>query len=181
MGLRTGGTGLRGASITTVSTVAIRQASEADAETLVDLRERMLVELEADDRERLADLRARSLEWLANAMPDGEATGWLAERDGRVVGGVSLTLLETQPQYRSPSGRLASVYGLFVEPDERGHGTATALVRAALDFARSRDVDLVTLHAADKARPLYERLGFTPTKEMRLQFSEEAPQTSCGA
>lgn len=98
--------------------------------------------------------------------------GWVAERGGVAVGGVTMTLNEGLPQYRSPNGRVASILGLYVVPEERGAGLATRLVNEGIAAARAWDADLVTLHAADKARPIYERLGFVRTKEMRLQFSE---------
>jgi GNAT superfamily N-acetyltransferase len=69
---------------------------------------------------------------------------------------------------------VAVVYGLYVDPAERGRGTAARLVAAAVSHARDVGCDLVTLHAADKARPIYERLGFAPTSEMRLELAEEA-------
>lgn len=132
----------------------------------------MLVELGSDDRVRLADLAERSAAWLHAAFAEGRVAGWIAERDGQRVGGLTLTLNHVLPQYRSPNGRTAGILGLFVEPAERGVGLATTLVREAVAFARAWGADIVLLHAADKARPLYEREGFVATKEMRLQFSE---------
>lgn len=154
--------------------IIIRRAGIADVGTLVEIRGRMLIELGADDPERLAELARVSIEWSEAALADGRLAGWLAERDGTVIGGVTMTLASTQPQYRSLSGRVASVYGLYVEPPERGAGIATQLVSAAIDHARESGLDLVTLHAADKARPIYERLGFRATSEMRLESAAEA-------
>jgi len=150
----------------------IRQASSADIPVLIDLRGRMLIELGSDDPQRLADLAERSAEWFERAFAEGRAVGWLAERDGEIVGGLTMTLMELLPQYRSPKGRVANILGLFVVPAERGAGLASRLVSEAIAHARDWDADLVVLHAANKARPLYERLGFKATKEMRLQFSE---------
>jgi GNAT superfamily N-acetyltransferase len=161
--------------------ILLRLARPDEIPVLVDLRERMLIELGSDDAARLADLRERSMPWFREAFAQGRALGWIAERHGLVVGGVTMTLNHLLPQYRSPSGNVASLLGLYVLPDVRGDGIATALVRTALDHARSWGADLVTLHAADKARPIYERLGFVQTKEMRLQFSElEAGQSPGG-
>lgn len=151
----------------------IRPAAPADIPTLVDFRERMLSEIGSDDAKRLRQLRERALEWFPQAFEDGQALGWIAEREGEVVGTLSMTLSETQPQYRSPSGRTAHVYGLYVLPAERSAGIATRLVQTAVSHACEWGADIVTLHAADKARPLYERLGFVATKEMRLQFCEQ--------
>lgn len=153
--------------------VTIRAATVADARTLVELRERMLVELDRTDESRLAALAERATEWFADAFPDGRAFGWLAEKDGAVVGGVSMTVIHTQPQYMALSGEVAQVFGLFVEPVERGAGIATALVRAAVAHAKALGFEIITLHAATRARPIYERIGFDASSEMRLFLSRE--------
>lgn len=160
----------------------IRQAIPADIPVLLDLRERMWVELGSDDAARLDEISERSRSWLEEAFAEGRAVGWVAERDGSIVAGLTMTLMQMLPQYRSPNGQVAYILGLFVVPSERGAGLATRLVDGAVAHARQRGADVVVLHAADKARPLYERRGFKATKEMRLQFSEydsENPGGGC--
>lgn len=154
------------------TTTTVRPASAADIDALVELRERMLVELGSDDGARLASLATSSAEWLARAFSEDRAAGWLAHRDGVVVGGITVILTETLPQYRSLRGRVATILGLFVAPEERGAGLASDLVSGALAHARRWEADVVVLHSAAKALPIYERLGFIPTKEMRFQLSE---------
>jgi GNAT superfamily N-acetyltransferase len=155
--------------------IRIRPAQPADAGTLIELRGLMLIELGADDPARLAELARVSIEWVEPAFAEGRLVGWIAERDSRVIGGASMTLTTALPQYRSLAGKVASVYGLYVVPAERGRGIATRLVSMAVSHAREQGYDLVTLHAADKARPLYERLGFVATSEMRLELAGKAP------
>lgn len=128
----------------------------------------MLIELDAHEPERLRSLNEATIAWFNRAMREDAGFGWIAEADGGNVGGLSMSLLLTQPQYRAPRGLLVSLWGLFVEPEWRGRGIATRLVREAVSFAEARDFELVTLHAATMARPIYERLGFEPTSEMRL-------------
>lgn len=152
--------------------ITIRAATAQDASVLVELRERMLRELDRVDDDRLDRLREDTLSWFAEAFPGRRAFGWIAERDGLAVGGLTMSIVITQPQYRVISGRTASVWGLYVEPAERGAGVATRLVRAAVDHAEQLGAELVTLHAAEKARPLYERIGFTASSEMRLFVAE---------
>jgi ribosomal protein S18 acetylase RimI-like enzyme len=50
---------------------------------------------------------------------------------------------------------------VVVRPEARGLGVATALVRAALNFAAQRDVPYVMLTSRESLRPLYESCGFT--------------------
>lgn len=42
-------------------------------------------------------------------------------------------------------------------------------MRHILDWARQERLDRLVLHASDDGRPLYERLGFAATNEMRYR------------
>jgi ribosomal protein S18 acetylase RimI-like enzyme len=55
-----------------------------------------------------------------------------------------------------------------VERTWRRRGIAEALMRTLLDDLAARRVCRIVLHASADGRRLYERLGFTPTNEMRL-------------
>ena len=56
---------------------------------------------------------------------------------------------------------------VFVEPDYRRRGIARVLVETALDWCRGEGTRVITLHASDEGRHLYESLGFYLTNEMR--------------
>jgi hypothetical protein len=48
-------------------------------------------------------------------------------------------------------------------------------MRRLLAWAREERLDRVVLHASAEGRPLYERLGFVPTNEMRLAEDLDGP------
>jgi len=150
----------------------IRQATPADTETLIELRERMFAVLGVDDAASIARLRELAVPWTRDAIESGRATGFIAERDGVMVGGVSLCINRTQPQRRALDGRVATIFGLFVAEEERGAGLGRRLVERCIDHARSQGIALVSLHAASAAKPLYERLGFSDSSEMVLFLGE---------
>lgn len=149
--------------------IDIRPATSDDALTLIAVREDMFRAMGIDDEDRIAALRRQAVPWMTEALSDGRAVGFIALEGSAVIGGVSMTLVELQPQFNVVSGRFGTVYGLYVAPEYRGRGTATRLVEHCI--AHARDVwrcEMVTLHAAERARPIYERMGFVPTSEMRL-------------
>jgi hypothetical protein len=41
-------------------------------------------------------------------------------------------------------------------------------MKCIIDWSREQKLDRLVLHAAEDARPLYERLGFVSTNEMRF-------------
>jgi len=59
---------------------------------------------------------------------------------------------------------------MYTEREDRGHGHATRLVRAAIRWAKAHGHPVVLLHASGQGRRIYEGLGFAPTSEMRLRM-----------
>jgi GNAT superfamily N-acetyltransferase len=52
---------------------------------------------------------------------------------------------------------------------------------AILQWCRDRGIRRLTLHASGEGRPLYERFGFRPTNEMRLELAPgDAPDGETG-
>ena len=84
----------------------------------------------------------------------------VAEREGRVVGTLQLTLLPGLARVAALRGQIEAVR---VAGDERGSGLGTALLQWAVDQARERGCALVQLTSdvsrADAHR-FYERFGF---------------------
>jgi GNAT superfamily N-acetyltransferase len=84
---------------------------------------------------------------------------FLAWADGRPVGCVAGVADEEMPdEYR--------LVAMWVEPAHRGTSAATELVEAVCEQARADGAVAVRLLVADgseRARRLYERLGFVPT------------------
>jgi GNAT superfamily N-acetyltransferase len=50
---------------------------------------------------------------------------------------------------------------------------ARGLLKTAIDEARRRGIRVVSLHASEAGRPLYERNGFAASNEMMLNLGDE--------
>lgn len=133
--------------------LVVRRARAADAPALagvvavVAAEERfILTEAPVDEPELAARLRA--------AMSAGDAVSWLLERDGRVVGDLSL--------FRTGAAGVLAL-GLALLPDARGRGGGRRLMEAALAHAREAGVHKVELEVfPDNAAAisLYASCGF---------------------
>src|SRR6266849_685258 len=160
---------------TELAVYRIRRATAADAGVLARHRAEMfrdMGELPASVYDTLIDA-ARA--YLTQAITDGRYVGWVAELDAgsrEVVGGAGLQLRELLPRpdvarerlVRGPQGLIVNVY---TERAWRRKGGADALMRELLQWCRGNGIESVVLHASDDGRPLYEKLGFRPTNEMR--------------
>jgi GNAT superfamily N-acetyltransferase len=119
-------------------------------------------------------LVAASRTYFERAIPDNRYLGWVgesAEQPGRIIGGVGMQIRELAPR-PEPSGRLATgpegyVLNVFTEQARRHRGVAQRLMRELVTRADAHGIKRLTLHASSEGRPLYEKLGFVPTNEMR--------------
>ena len=153
----------------------IRRATAADAGVLARHRAEMfrdMGQLPAGLSDTLIDA-ARA--YFTQAIADGRYVGWVAElddRSGEIVAGTGLQLRELLPRpdvarERLGRGPQALVLNVYTERAWRRRGVADALMRELLRWCRGNGIESVVLHASGEGRPLYEKLGFTPTNEMR--------------
>ena len=105
--------------------------------------------------------------FLTEFKPDRER-GWVAERDGTLLGGVFVC--EDEPG-------TARLRLLYVEPEARGLGVGGALVRQCSAFARKAGYDqmILSTHAVlDSARKLYKAEGYRLiSSEAQTDFGKE--------
>ncbi|MEM8932753.1 MAG: bifunctional helix-turn-helix transcriptional regulator/GNAT family N-acetyltransferase [Acidobacteriota bacterium] len=88
---------------------------------------------------------------------------WIAEDGGQPVGSIMLVAEGDEPT------DVARLRLFLVEAHARGRGVGSRLMETLLDFARRRGyrrIVLTTVSALDAARRLYERAGFTLTREV---------------
>jgi GNAT superfamily N-acetyltransferase len=110
------------------------------------------------------DLGERLRRWWERQ--GGLRVAWLATEGERPVGMVNLAVFERMPRQGVPDARWAYLANLWVEPDRRRRGVASALVTAALDWARGEGMERVVLNPSQMSRPLYEAFGFRPADDL---------------
>lgn len=81
----------------------------------------------------------------------GGAGCFVAELDGRPVGTTTTCIF--------PDG-VGWIAMLLVDPDARGRGVGSALLKHAIDHLDAHSVTSVRLDATPMGRPIYEKLGF---------------------
>ncbi|MGW2636463.1 GNAT family N-acetyltransferase [Streptomyces sp. NPDC001348] len=85
----------------------------------------------------------------------------VAEREGRVVGTLQLTII---PGLSRRGATRSIIEGVRIHAEERGSGLGTRLIEWAIDESRRLDCRLVQLtsdNTRSDAHRFYERLGFT--------------------
>jgi RimJ/RimL family protein N-acetyltransferase len=139
--------------------VRIRQADARDADELARLAHAVSAEpgawLISSDGEWRSPAEERRYLRALRRYPD--ATVLLAEADGEIVGRLSVA---RDPHPASPH---VADLGLMVAATHRRRGIGTALLRAAVEWARGHGIRKLELHVFPWNEPalrLYERFGF---------------------
>lgn len=147
-----------------MSEIKIREATEADAEAIWEINLRAwpgcaIAEL-SEQRHGVLNGR-RWTEHMARAVAEHmqrkDVATFVAELDGKVIGYANAQMSAEGPTETASIGYNA------VEPDYRGRGAGTALVKHAIDFLGGRGarvLTVMTLAADEPARRIYGRLGF---------------------
>jgi GNAT superfamily N-acetyltransferase len=105
--------------------------------------------------------------WARGRMKSNRLAGFIVDIDNVPVASGCVWLMPMQPRPGQGGTTAAYLLSMFTEPDHRGRGHATRIVREAIRWARSRGVSIVTLHASESGESVYRRLGFEWTREMR--------------
>jgi GNAT superfamily N-acetyltransferase len=145
----------------------IRRAQPADLPVLAALRWEFRTHGAKPVEERAA-FEARFRKQVGAALADGSWQAWVAEVDGLVVGHVYAARIAKLPNPVDEAETHLYVSNLYVCPEHRGTGLATALLDAALAAADDvdDDVDAAILWARPGTAGLYERYGFGFSPEL---------------
>jgi GNAT superfamily N-acetyltransferase len=90
----------------------------------------------------------------------------VAERGGKPVGNLWAQLIEKIPNPAVEPECHAYVTNFYVREGERGRGTGSLLLAAALDWCRSSGVHAVILWPTERSRSLYLRHGFAVREDL---------------
>jgi len=149
----------------------IRAAKVGDLGILIRHRRMMWFELGRKEKTALDLMEAAAKEYFEAALADGSYRGFLAEdSSGAVVGGGGIVVSPWPGVLGQRQPRRAMILNMYVESAQRRKGIAQALMEAMIAWCRENEFAYVSLHASEQGRGLYEKLGFKPTDEMRLEL-----------
>jgi GNAT superfamily N-acetyltransferase len=156
-------------------TFRIRRATAQDAGIVAWHRARMFQDMGDVSDDAFEILRAKARMRLKEWLDSGDYVGWLAtpaDQPEMVVGGAGVQLQPILPRPVNAStvgeGRQGTVVNVFTEPQWRRRGIAGLLIKEIITWSKNEHLDRLLLHASDKGRSVYERLGFIAGNEMRF-------------
>jgi GNAT superfamily N-acetyltransferase len=151
----------------------IRSAAATEAGTLARSRAALFRELDGSSPVT-SDFESACRAAFEAGFAADVCVAWIAEGPGELEPVGTLVLLRF-PRLPTPKNR-ANVEGyvlnVFVAPRWRHRGVATALVRSAIEYSRTRGLGRIRLHATVSGRAVYAGLGFVSRdNEMELDLA----------
>jgi ribosomal protein S18 acetylase RimI-like enzyme len=161
--------------------ITVRPATAADQESLGRFGGALMRQHHAADAQRFIQVESPEAgygRFLVSRLSDPESLVLVAEDAGTVVGYVYSDIEATSwMDLRGPCG---VVHDVYVDEGSRRRGAGRALLRAAIEWIRSRGRSQVVLHTRsgnESAQRLFEALGFRRTMtEMTLDPEHGEPK-----
>jgi ribosomal protein S18 acetylase RimI-like enzyme len=144
-----------------------RLATPDDAPVLAEMRRRMFLSMGKPDDQRMQRVVEAFTVWVADAIRRGIYIGWVVETAAHVpVANAGMLLMEWPPNLRDLGPVRGYILNVWTEPEHRRKGIARGLMETVMAEARRREIRVMTLHASDEGKQVYEKLGFRRTREM---------------
>jgi GNAT superfamily N-acetyltransferase len=155
----------------THSEITIREAAPTESAIILHHRRSMFRDMGEGTVEELDRMVKVAGRWLDRAMADGSYHHWLAlDASGAVAGGGGVLVGPWPANPKDPCTERAVILNVYTEIEFRQRGVARQIMTTILAWIQEQGLRSVNLHASKAGRPLYEKLGFEPTNEMRLKF-----------
>jgi GNAT superfamily N-acetyltransferase len=163
--------------------VRVRRATAADAQVLGRHRALMFQEMGRLAGSAIEILTLTSAAYFETAIPGGAYAAWVAaplDQPTLIIagGGAQRRPLLPRPNDRDPETIVdeeALIVNVYTDPAWRRLGIAALIMQHILDWTRAEGITRVVLHASAAGRPMYERMGFVATNEMRYDEGRVRP------
>ena len=157
---------------------SVRLATVADLDLLVRHRRSMFESIATFSNRDLDAADPVYRRWARTRLRSEQLAGFIVECAGLPVASGCAWIMDVQPHPGRHGTDVVYLLSMFTEPDHRGEGHATRIVRAAMRWAKGRGIPLVVLHASELGESVYRRLGFERTREMRRSLVPAPPRSA---
>ena len=155
-----------------------RAATADDAATIANLRWEMETERHEAHEGHVtqAAFLAQASDIVRSELARGGYRAWVAEADGQVVACVVLMCWPVMPSLERLQRSRGMVSSVYTKPDYRRQGVARRLMDTLIADCRQRKMQRLILWASEMGRPLYEDMGFAPSRghEFEIELGDDA-------
>ena len=144
-----------------------RLAEPTECATLAALRWQSRIE-EDGERARTprTDFERECAGHFRRGMESGALGIWVAVEDGVIVSHIVIRRVPLVPRPWKVADAFGHVTNAYTRPEHRSKGIGTTLMRHAVEWARTEDLELLIVWPSLRAVPYYRRLGFASENEV---------------
>jgi GNAT superfamily N-acetyltransferase len=103
-------------------------------------------------------------QYFEKALQDNMCDIILAEEDGECIGTGIIFYYLSVPSAFNITGKNAYITSMYVKAEYRRRGIGSAILEELVKKATTKGYEIIMLHASEMGRPLYERIGFTESR-----------------
>ena len=144
--------------------ISYRKAGKSDIDELVRIRSIFLEEYDRENHLNNKENVDKEVgEYLQKFMDTEIFTGFVAEKNGEIVGTSAIAFYDILPAALYMNGKLGYISNVFVFPEYRKQGIAKKLFELAVNEGFDRNCSKLTLHASKDGESVYKKFGFVKT------------------
>lgn len=153
--------------------IDIRPAGPNDNEALANAFYKMWIDNGRTDADFIENWPSETIAFMTDSERESSGRAFVADYDGQVLGAAQcLISRKLYPQALKPDVRMDGyIWGVYVERSRRRNGLATRLTEHCIAYLKEIGCTRIILHASPGGQPVYAKLGFNPTNEMRLDVT----------
>ncbi len=161
--------------MTTTIRNPIQEATIRDIPLLAVHHRKMFAEIWEQKGQQLDPDTARQLETaytrkLKEQIPAKTCKVWLIMDGCKCVASGGVSMLSFVPVPADLNSEIGFIHSIFTEKEFRGRKYARRILDKALEFCRQNGIKRVFLNASEAGRPIYEKIGFSPSRETMIML-----------
>ena len=140
------------------------EATKDDIDELIRLRIAYMIDDFGSVSEHESECMKKQLPDYFNRKLGDELIAFTAKDNGRMVAVAYLHIIEMPANSILLNGLFGDVLSVYTEPEFRGKGLCTTLMKNLVEYARQAGLGRVDLKATDDGFPIYDKVGFKETE-----------------
>ncbi len=139
-----------------------KKAKKKDAAILAEYRFKMFNDIFPEDNmgERKAEIVEKCVHYYLDDIDNKNHYSIIAFIDKTAVGCGTILLEDRPPSPRHKRNLHAYILNIYVDAEHRGKGIAKKIMEHLHEYARSKDVRRIGLHASRFGHGLYKNMGY---------------------
>ena len=150
------------------------EATRDDIDQLIRLRIAYMIDDFGGVSDHERECMEKQLPDYFNRKLGNELIAFIAKDDNQIVSVAYLHIIEMPANSILLNGLYGEVLNVYTEPEDRGKGLCTQLIKNLIEYGKKRGLGRVDLSATKEGYPIYKKVGFVDKEhrytDMRYKY-----------